>query len=105
MKFAYGVCASVKGACHELRVATHLMSLGWEVCRNMAPCGMCDIIAYRNGICVTIDVTANATYNPKTYIKYNTKPNSNVHVFAGIDKNHNVTYVLRPGCPVKKFPD
>jgi len=47
----------------ELRIACHLMSLGFQVCRNLSPNGSCDLVALRGRRVIRVQVKSTLSIN------------------------------------------
>lgn len=69
-----GLSSSVVGAIAELLVCLDLMKKGYEVFRNLSPCGINDIVAYKNKKYCGIDVKSMHTMpSPLKILDYSEK--------------------------------
>ena len=56
MKYKHRPSSGTRGAISELRVAANLMEARYLVARNLSPNGMADLIAWKDGELLLIDV-------------------------------------------------
>lgn len=99
-----GVCDGTVGAIAELVVSTDLMRKGWEVYRALSPASSCDVLAFKNGACLYVEVrTAQKTLSGN--LLYPKKNIRGSQIALVTHRDNQVHYIPElPACSASEAP-
>ena len=97
-----GKRAKTSGAIAELRVATDLLARGYHIFRSVSPASPCDLIALKDGLCITIEVRTIKVTTISKATCHEHEPGS-IDLFAFLKANKIIYYNPRTQLMVKEL--